>query len=78
LEEIQSLKLELKHLHLIDKSDNDQNAASTIGEQKYSAAGTLETVQENIISTRNAEIQIRQESESRAARELINLLDQVM
>ena len=61
-----------KTFTLIDKSDNDQNAASTIGEQKYSAAGTLETVQENIISTRNAEIQIRQESESRAARELIN------
>jgi len=61
-----------KTFTLIDEPDNDQNAASTIGEKQYSASGTLETVQENIISVRNAEIQVRQESESRAARELIN------
>ena len=60
-----------KTFTLVDNEDNDQNAASTIGEQKYTAKGTLETVQEQIISVRNAEIQIRHETESRARRELV-------
>ena len=60
-----------KTFTLVDNEDNDQNAASTIGEQKYTAKGTLETVQEQIVSVRNAEIQIRHETESRARRELI-------
>ena len=56
---------------LVDDENNNQDDASSIGEQKYSATGTLETVQEQIISTRNAEIQIKQESQSRSATEFI-------
>ena len=72
-----------KTFTLIDNVDNNQNVASTIGEQNYASNGTLETVQEQIISVRNAEIQIRQESESRSARQLIgssrssNVIDSV-
>ena len=61
-----------KTFTLTDDSTNNQNTASTIGEQQYSSSGTLETVQEQIVSVRNANIQIRQESESRAARELVS------
>lgn len=61
-----------KTFTLVDNTNNDQNNASTIGEQQYSSTGTLETVQEQIVSVRNAEIQVKQESESRSARELIN------
>ena len=60
-----------KTFTLVDDPNNDQNVASTIGEQKYTATGTLETVQEQIVSVRNAEIQIRHETESRARRDLI-------
>ncbi len=58
-----------KTFTLVDDSNNDQNVASTIGEQKYTAKGTLETVQEQIVSVRNAEIQIRHETESKARRD---------
>ena len=57
-----------KTFTLIDNEDNDKNAASSIGEKNYSATGTLETVQEQIISVRNAEIQIRQETERKSSR----------
>ena len=60
-----------KTFTLVDDENNNQDDASSIGEQKYSATGTLETVQEQIISTRNAEIQIKQESQSRSAREFV-------
>ena len=39
---------------------NDQNLASTIAEEGFSSSGTLETVQENIISVRNARIENKQ------------------
>jgi hypothetical protein len=45
---------------------NDQNLASTIAEESFSSSGTLETVQENIISVRNARIENKQEFEERA------------
>jgi outer membrane protein W len=45
---------------------NDQNLASTIAEEGFSSSGTLETVQENIISVRNARIENKQEFEERA------------
>ena len=57
---IQNLKQEQKHLHVIDNTTNDQENTDTFGEDTYTAAGTLETVQENIISTRNAIIQTNQ------------------
>jgi hypothetical protein len=53
---------------LTNDPDNDQNAASTIGEEAYPTSGTLETVQGQIMSVRNARIENRQEFES----ELVN------
>ena len=53
---------------LTNEPDNDQNAATTIGEEAYPTSGTLETVQGQIMSIRNARIENRQEFES----ELVN------
>jgi len=53
---------------LTNDPDNDQNAATTIGEEAYPTSGTLETVQGQILSVRNARIENRQEFES----ELVN------
>ena len=50
---------------LVNDEDNDQNAATTIAEEVYTSSGTLETVQENIISVRNARIEQKQEFEER-------------
>ena len=36
---------------MIDNETNDQENTDTYGEDTYTASGTLETVQENIIST---------------------------
>ena len=55
-----------KVLTLINNDSNDQNAATTIAEEGFTSSGTLETVQENIISVRNARIQNKQEFEDRA------------
>ena len=55
-----------KTFTLIDNPDNDQNDTETLGEEKYTASGTLETVQETIISVRNAKIEQKQETESEA------------
>ena len=41
---------------LTNDVDNDPNVASTLAEEAFTASGTLETVQENIISVRNAEL----------------------
>ena len=51
---------------LINNDSNDQNSATTIAEEGFTSSGTLETVQENIISVRNARIQNKQEFEDRA------------
>ena len=53
---------------LIDNETNDQNDTETLGEETYTASGTLETVQETIISVRNAKIETKQETESEAVR----------
>ena len=50
---------------LINDEDNDQNLCTTISEEAFSATGTLETVQENIISVRNARVENRQQFQSR-------------
>ena len=50
---------------LVNDEDNNQNTATTIAEEGYTSAGTLETVQENIISVRNARIEQKQEFEER-------------
>jgi len=46
-----------KTFTVIDNTTNDQDNTDTFGEDNYTAAGTLETVQESIVSTRNAIIQ---------------------
>ena len=51
---------------LINNDSNDQNAATTIAEEGFTSSGTLETVQENIISVRNARIENKQEFENRS------------
>ena len=55
-----------KTLVLVNEDDNDQDAATTIAEEKFTASGTLETVQENIISVRNARVENRQTTENRS------------
>jgi hypothetical protein len=51
---------------LINSENNDQNNATTIGEETYTASGILETIQEEIISVRNARIENKQLFEERA------------
>ena len=48
-----------------NSSINNAKAADTVGEDQYSASGTLETVQEQIISTRNAKVSHQREAESK-------------
>jgi hypothetical protein len=45
---------------LTNDPDNDQNAATTIGEQAYPTSGIIETVQDQILSIRNASIENKQ------------------
>jgi len=54
-----------KTFTLVNDENNNQDLATTVAEEGFSASGTLETVQENIISVRNARVQNRQEFESR-------------
>ena len=55
----------VKTFTLVDDIDNNQNFASTIAEESFTSAGTIETVQENIVSVRNARIETRNELQSR-------------
>jgi hypothetical protein len=50
-----------KTLTLINEEDNNQDICTTICEEAYASAGTLETIQENINSIRNARIETRME-----------------
>ena len=59
-----------KTFTIIDNNTNDQENTDTFGEDNYTAAGTLETVQENIISTRNAVLQTKPTFEEREVRSL--------
>ena len=54
---------------LIDNDQNNLDNASTTAQEVFDSTGTLETVQENIISLRNARVQTLNTSGSRAARE---------
>jgi hypothetical protein len=55
-----------KTFTLVNNNLNDQNLASTIAEEGFSSSGTLETVQENIISVRNARVENKQTFEERS------------
>jgi hypothetical protein len=48
---------------LTNDPENDQNAATTIGEQAYTTSGIIETVQDQILSIRNASIENRKQFE---------------
>ena len=61
-----------KTFTLVNDPDNDQDNATTIAEESYTAAGTLETVQENIIAVRNARIEQKQEFQDRNVSEVIS------
>ena len=54
-----------KTFTLVNDIDNNQDSATTIAEEAFTASGTLETVQENIISVRNARVELKNEFESR-------------
>jgi hypothetical protein len=54
-----------KTLTLINNNLNNKNLASTYAEEGFSSQGTLETVQENIISVRNARIETQETSQNR-------------
>ena len=54
-----------KNFTLINDPDNNQDLCNTIAEETYTASGTLETVQENILSIRNARVERRQEFQER-------------
>jgi hypothetical protein len=49
---------------LTDDIDNNQNQSVTIAEEGFSSTGTLETVQENIISVRNARVENQEQFQS--------------
>ena len=51
---------------LVNNQNNNQDDASSIAEEGYTSSGTLETVQETIISVRNARIENKTEFEDRA------------
>ena len=54
-----------KTFTLVNDQNNNQDVATTVAEEAFSSSGTLETVQENIISVRNARVENKQEFESR-------------
>ena len=50
-----------KNFTLINDPDNNQDLCNTIAEEAYTSSGTLETIQENILSIRNARVERRQQ-----------------
>jgi hypothetical protein len=59
-----------KTFTLIDNTTNDQDNTDSFGEDHYTATGTLETVQESIISTRNAVIETKHSKQAKGAKKL--------
>ena len=55
-----------KTLTFINNSLNDQNVATTSAEEKFSSSGIIETIQDNIISVRNARIESRVQTEQKS------------
>ena len=60
-----------KTFTLLNDQDNNQDEASTVAEEAYTASGTLETVQENIVAVRNARIEQKQEFQRRNVSETL-------
>ena len=61
-----------KTFKLTDAPQGNDINANTLGEENYEASGTIETVQENIISVRNARVDTIDTREERAAREFVS------
>ena len=57
---------------LVNDENNNQDDATTIAEEAYTASGTLETVQENIVAVRNARIEQKQEFQERNVSEILD------
>ena len=53
-----------KTISLINNDSNDRNAATSISDQTFAATGILNTVQEDIVSVRNATIAVEQVTET--------------
>ena len=53
-------------LTFVNSSTNNQETATTLAEEGYVSSGTIETVQENIVSVRNARVQNKLEFEEQA------------
>ena len=64
-----------KTFTLINNTTNDVNTASTVSEENFVSTGTLETVQENILSVRNARVDVFNEEDERAARRVDTNVD---
>ena len=54
-----------KTLTLTNDPDNNPDNATTVTDETFTSAGTLETVQENIVSVRNARLEQRQQFQDR-------------
>ena len=54
-----------KLFSLTNDENNNPDNATTLGEESFTSSGTLETVQENIISIRNARVEQRQQFQER-------------
>ena len=56
-----------KVLQFINDSENNQDNATSVARSSFESSGTINTIQENIVSVRNARIEQRAQTESRAA-----------
>jgi len=54
-----------KTLSLINNASNDRNNATSISDQNFTSTGILETVQEDIVSVRNANVSVEQITDQR-------------
>jgi hypothetical protein len=61
-----------KTLSLINNASNDRNAATSISDQNFTSSGILETIQEDIVSVRNASISVETITDTRTQTTQIN------
>ncbi len=61
-----------KVLQLTNDPDNDPDRATTQAEEQFESTGILQTVQEEIVSTRNARIETQSVSQNRSTSRLLN------
>ena len=60
-----------REFRLTDSQTNDIDSSTTVGSDVFEATGTLETVQENILSVRNAKRETLTSTQDRPARQFI-------